>query len=216
MKPLAILFAPGARGDFLCNLLYNNLLDLKFKSDRGNYIKLHDIHQYTDFISSNQSTYTVRIKLSKPKELIDVVLLHFKKNNDITVDKQQIDRLFVTAKQLYYENIKLDEFNYSYVIDFTDFNDVDLISDLYRDFTGKEFSNDHLQFLNYNNLLNQNFLDQCYLDEMLVKTLEILKFEIENKCLNKVRVFSFDDYLNSKNYKEFLVLNNYLNKFRAR
>jgi hypothetical protein len=73
-----------------------------------------------------------------------------------------------------------------------------------------------VEYLEKNNKLNQKFLSEYYKDPMIIKTIELLDFEIKNSCLFRTRIFSFEDYLNSDEYWNYFTVDNYLHNHRPR
>lgn len=212
MIPLGIYYTPGARGDFLSNLLQDNIQLVKFKYpyNRNWYTKLHNLDQFLNFKKSNQ--FMVKISTTTAKELVDTTLLHFKKNDSGTLE--EYDRLFIVCKNTLLEEYKSEKFIYSYVFKFSNFNNVEEINKLYQAYNGTLLSQEHINFISETNKINNQYLDECYSDVGIIKLLKLLEFEIENSCLFKQRLFEFSEYLVSSECNTWLTTSNYIDVFR--
>jgi hypothetical protein len=205
MKPLAIYYSPGCRGDFLSNIIQDKIeLPSAFKSVNQSYRR---IHEYSKFVGLGKF-YTIRITTNTAIGLIESTLLHIEKNN--TKFTNLYDSLYIIAKQYYLENNLSKALSYSASIDFLDLYNITKIADLYYDYSNRPLTDKHIEFAEHNNQINREYLNHRFLDNKIVRSADLLQFEIEHNLLNQVRKFSFDEYLLDSNYNRFLKTDYYI------
>lgn len=212
---LVIYYSPGARGDFLSRVLEDRINEeTQFRSRPAMYTKFHQFDDVNAFYQSRIESYNIRIHTDTAEELIDTTLLHFIKNKKQLINDNFYDLLFISAKHIFIDNQQSKYLNYSYNINFSDFYNLDIMLDLYANYTNKELSPKHIDFILKNNHLNSEYLESVYKDNKIIKTLKLFEFELACNLLFKTRLFNFDDYLLSENYESYMTLTNYIDDYR--
>jgi len=200
MNKLLINYVPGARGDFLANVLIGNFTERifrQFKLDTPHYIKMHGLHDIysTDYrhrllnkltnfdevftYCETNKIKTVKIIPGSITDLIDIAYFDRLKNWRKTPDVLEICGSFGPIYQDYLTNIPYYD-RYNYVVKFNELWDVSILNDLFREFHHREFSTWERNMIQHQLTLqirhSQDFMKQYQDYELFQKAIQGMEF----------------------------------------
>ena len=219
---LLIHFQPGARGDFLANVLLGKFNSRKnIAMAQPKYVKVHHVGFHLEFKSipingifenydviKNFNGIKIRIDPGfNPVNLMTIEANHLIKNKDIEeFNLDDYDTMYRAASFFLnneYDSLQKNKKYYNYWIDFDNLSNIEFLKNLYLEINGYEMQEDLLSKYKENISLQKNYL----LDNKFRNLIKVLDFEIKNSCLNKIKYYNLLDNLN--NIEPFLNLDHY-------
>jgi hypothetical protein len=221
MNKLTICYSPGSRGDFLAKVLFDEVnfspTFISFPLN-GNYQKIH-LHEIVKLYSLPSEYYSIKINIFSVKDFFNSWILTNKKNKDFYLKNhpyifKNIYDIYKSCFRAYIFMIEQDQlfssFNFSDQFDFANFKDIQKIEILYQNFRNQNLTDQHVEYILKNNQLQDDFIyNSMQSDPNLIKTLDLLEFEVGISSVDKGRKFSFEEYIVSDHHKDYLTLDNY-------